>query len=107
MGPTTKGSPVKLRSRAVTVAVAGAVALLVPTAAHAATRVVSMGEPGKTVTKFENKLGSDVNDFFPHGVTIHKGDSVQFIAGGFHIVDFPKHGGSVQPLVLPTGQSVA
>jgi plastocyanin len=66
-----------------------------------------MGEPGKTVTKFENKLGSDVNDFFPHGVTIHKGDSVQFVAGGFHIVDFPKHGGSVQPLVIPTGQSVA
>ncbi len=66
-----------------------------------------MGEPANTLKTFENKYSSDVNDFFPHGVTVHVGDSVRFVPTGFHIVDFPKRGSSAQPLVTPTGQTVA
>jgi plastocyanin len=98
---------VRLRNRAALLAATGAVACLVPTAAQAATRVVTLGEPGKTVKTFENKLSSDANAFFPNGVTIHKGDSLKFIDTGFHVLDLPKRGAKAQPLVLPTGQTVA
>ncbi|HEX6457548.1 MAG TPA: hypothetical protein VF032_01410 [Thermoleophilaceae bacterium] len=66
-----------------------------------------MGEPANTSKTFENKYSADVNDFFPHGVRIHAGDSVRFVATGFHIVDLPKRGATAQPLVIPTGQTVA
>jgi plastocyanin len=79
--------------------------------ASAATRVVTMG-PSAKAAKTINKIGAaaggltDVNDFFPHGTTIHVGDSVSFRPDGFHTVDLVKRGGSPQPLILPTGQPV-
>jgi plastocyanin len=101
-----KGRPVRLRVRSVSLAAAVALALCVPAAAHAATKVVQMGEPSNVIKTFETKYSSDVNDFFPHGVTVHVGDSVNFVDNGFHVLDLPKKGGKSQPLVMPTGQTV-
>ena len=90
-------------------ACAGAVGalLLCPVAAQARTKVVDVGLPAASQPTFE-KAGSDVNDFFPHGVTIHVGDSVAFRpTGEFHTVDLPGRRQGALPFVLPTGQPVA
>ena len=89
-------------------AFAAAVAVLaVPASASAATKVVNMGTPPKDAKTFNEKYGSDVNDFFPHGTTIHVGDSVRFLPVGFHNLDIPKKGGKPVPLFAPTGQAIA
>ena len=81
-------------------------ALALPGAAQAATKTVNMGIPPKSGGGFQ-KLGVDVNDFFPHGVTIHKGDKIKFLPVGFHSFDFPPRGGAMLPLISPTGQKVS
>ena len=48
--------------------------------------------PARCVEEAFNKVGADVNDFFPHGVTIHAGDSVTFKPSQFHTVEFPARG---------------
>lgn len=74
-------------------AVAALIALvLVPPTAGAATKSVNLGLPAKQGKAF-GKLVSDVNDFFPHGVTIHVGDTVRFVPTGFHSLDLPTKGG--------------
>jgi plastocyanin len=83
-----------------------AVALLAaPSAAHAATKTVDMGLPLSQQKTFNN-MGTDVNDFFPHGVTIHAGDSVKFVPTGFHDVDLPAKGKKPQALLV-TGAPVS
>ena len=47
--------------------------LAAPSAASAATKTVDLGLPLKQQHKFQ-ALGTDVNDFFPHGVSIHAGE---------------------------------
>jgi plastocyanin len=87
---------------------AAAVAVLaIPASASAATKVVNMGTPSKVAQTFNQKYGSDVNDFFPHGTTIHVGDSVSFVPVGFHDLTIPKKGGKAVPLFAPIGQVVA
>ena len=77
-----------------------AVAVAVPAAAaQATTKVVNMGLPLNQQKTFNDKLGSDVNDFFPHGTTIHIGDSVKFVPVGFHTVDLAAKGKDPLPLV--------
>ena len=72
-------------------AIAAAVGVLaVPATASAATKTVDMGPPTE---KTFQKAFSDVNDFFPHGTTIHVGDSVKFVPTGFHTVDIPERAG--------------
>src|SRR5437899_1217510 len=91
------------------VALAGGIltALVLPVAAHASTtKSVFMGEPPKTQNSFEQKYSSDVNDFFPHGITVHLGDSVKFIPAGFHTVDIPARGQKPLPQILPNGPAV-
>jgi plastocyanin len=73
--------------------------------AEAKTKTVNMGIPPKSGKAFQ-PLGVDVNDFFPHGITIHKGDRVKFLPVGFHTFDFPPRGGAPLPLISPTGQKV-
>ena len=89
---------------------AGAIAvgavLALPGVAEAKTKTVNMGIPPASQKAFE-PTGTDVNDFFPHGVTINKGDKVKFLAVGFHSFDFPPRGGDMLPLIAPTGQKVA
>jgi len=84
-----------------------AVAVLIsPAAAGAATKSVYMGPPPSA----QSKLGpsnADVNDFFPHGVTIHVGDSVSFIPVGFHTTDIPPKGAGPAPAVAPSGTTIA
>jgi plastocyanin len=72
-------------------------ALAVPTAAEAATRLVSMGAPPAALKVLQQRYGSEANDFFPHVTTIHVGDSVRFRLSGFHTVDLPKKGGDPLP----------
>jgi plastocyanin len=74
--------------------------------AKAKTRAVSMGTPIKAQPAFQQS-GLDVNDFFPHAVKIHVGDTVKFAPAGFHTVDIPAKGGQPLPLFSPNGQKVA
>src|SRR3954453_19164683 len=96
-----------LHRRTWTFAAAGAALVVAtPVAAQAATRTVDMGLPLKAQKTFNQKYNSDVNNFFPDGVTIHAGDSVRFAPTGFHTVDFPARGQNPLSFVGPTGQSV-
>jgi plastocyanin len=81
---------------------AAAALLAIPASASAATKVVTIG-PASGDEKTLNHVGADVNDFFPHGTTIHAGDSVKFKPAQFHTVDFPAKGGKPLPLVAPAG----
>jgi plastocyanin len=62
-----------------------------------------MGIP-KADQKAFQKIGPvDVNDFFPHGTTIHVGDSIKFDPTGFHTVDIPNKGAKPLALFAPAG----
>ena len=63
--------------------------------------------PSSSDEKKLNKVAADVNDFFPHGTTIHVGDSVKFVPAQFHTVDIPRKGGSALGLLLPTGTAIS
>jgi plastocyanin len=99
---------------AASVGVATAV-LLFPVAAQAKTTSVFMGVPTKKAqkqlaaiaAKTDPRAFMDINDFFPHGVTIHVGDKVRFVPTGFHSVDLPKKGKAPLPLITPTGTLVS
>jgi plastocyanin len=82
------------------------VLLALPGVAQARTKSVNMGIPPKNAKAFQ-PLGVDVNDFFPHGVTINKGDKIRFLPVGFHSFDIPPRGGDMIPLISPTGQKVS
>jgi plastocyanin len=91
--------------RAVALAATAAI-LLLPAGAQAKSRTkkVDMGLPPAAQGEFNNKYGADVNDFFPHKVTIRVGDKVRYRPTGFHTVDLPpKHGAKVLPLFTPNG----
>jgi plastocyanin len=94
-------------TRAVWLALTAVVLLVAPSAAVARTKSVDMGLSTKASTEFQNKYGSDVNDFFLHTVTIRAGDKVRFKPIGFHSVDIPKKGGKILQLVTPTGNKIA
>jgi plastocyanin len=80
--------------------------LAVPIAAGAAQKDVSMGPP-RAAQKALQPTASDVNDFFPHRVTVHVGDTVRFVPNGFHTVDLPgRRTRRLLPFV-PTGQPIA
>jgi plastocyanin len=65
--------------------------LMTPAVSSAKTKSVSMGVPGKAQKAFRSNTG-DANDFFPHTVAIHAGDTVAFVPNGFHTIDFvPKN----------------
>jgi plastocyanin len=81
-------------------------ALAAPGLAQAATKVVDMGTPLSSQKAFQ-AAGGDVNDFFPHGVTIHAGDKVKFVPTGFHSIDIPPRGSGPLALITPTGAKVA
>ena len=87
-------------------AIAVAALLAVPGVAEAKTKSVNLGIPPKSAKAFE-PLGVDVNDFFPHEVTINRGDKVKFLPVGFHSFDLPARGGAMIPLISPTGDKVA
>jgi plastocyanin len=81
-------------------------ALALPGVAQAAQKDVSLG-PARAASKALQSTGSDVNDFFPHQVTIHPGDTVRFVPNGFHTVDLPGSRKSRLSIFTPTGQPIA
>jgi plastocyanin len=90
--------------RAVALASA-ATALLVPAAAQAKTKTVSVGPPLAAAKKMGET--ATANAFFPSKLKVNVGDSVKFVPAGFHTVNFPKKGDGALPLIIPTGQKVA
>jgi plastocyanin len=86
------------------------VAVALPTAASAATKVVYAGGPPKWAQSLQTATGAGVDNFLINRVTIHVGDSVtwngQSLSGGFHTVDIPALGGADQPLIVDSGQRV-
>jgi plastocyanin len=80
--------------------------LSAPGAAQAAEKTVDMGVPREAQRAFQTRL-SDVNDFFPHSVSIHVNDTVRFVPSGFHTVNLPASGGGKLPIITSTGQKVA
>jgi plastocyanin len=95
------------RSTLAAIAAGITLAFAVPAGAWASTKQVYMGTPRAVQKTFNQKYGIDVNDFFPHSITVHVGDSVRFVPDGFHSVDLPPKGGEDLPLFVPTGQKVA
>jgi plastocyanin len=93
--------------RRVALVLSAVAVLAAPAAAEAATKSVSMGQPKAVTREFNERLNIDVNDYFPHTVTIRVGDSVRFLPGGFHTVDLPPRGGRPLTLASPTGQKIA
>ncbi|MEA2385615.1 MAG: hypothetical protein QOH72_5586 [Solirubrobacteraceae bacterium] len=81
-------------------------ALVLPGVAQAAQKDVSLG-PTRAASKALQSTGSDVNDFFPHQVTIHAGDTVRFVPNGFHTVDLPGSRKSKLPIISPVAQPIA
>ena len=80
-------------------------ALVLPCAAQAAQKDVSLGPP-KSAQKALQSTGSDINDFFPHEVRIHVGDKVRFVPNGFHTVDLPGRRTRKLPIITPVAQTV-
>ncbi|HEX2102221.1 MAG TPA: hypothetical protein VHF51_01110 [Solirubrobacteraceae bacterium] len=74
--------------------------------AEAAQKTVDMGPPRASQRDFQSRL-TDVNDFFPHTVTINVRDTVRFRPLGFHTVNLPARRGGRLPLITPTGQKIA
>jgi plastocyanin len=74
--------------------------LMLPAVAGAAVKSVDMGVPRASQRAFQ-PLASDVNDFFPHQVTINVGDTVRFVPSGFHTVDLPGSRTQRLPLFTP------
>jgi plastocyanin len=85
---------------ATTVALGFTVALAIPVAAQAATKSVDMGVP-RPAQRALQSTASDVNDFFPHKVTIHVNDTVRFVPAGFHTVDLGGRRTQKLPIITP------
>jgi plastocyanin len=83
-----------------------AVGLGIPAVADAAQKDVSLGPP-RSAARAINATGNDVDDFFPHKVTIHAGDRVRFVPNNFHTVDLPGRRTRKLPIITPTGQPIA
>ena len=94
------------RTRLVALAGAAAVSIALPAVADARTKSVNMGIPPKSGEALQEAF-TDVNDFFPHAVTINAGDKIRFLPVGFHSFDLPPKGGGPLPLVTATGESIA
>ena len=82
------------------------VALAAPGAAQAAVKPVQMGTP-PTAAKSLQKLGVDVNAYFPSSIAIRVGDSVSFVPVGFHDVHFLGRSGKPATPFVPTGKTIA
>jgi plastocyanin len=101
-----KGDAVTVRRSFAPAVLTAALALALPGMAHAATVTVSTGAPAKAEKQFE-AVQATVNDFFPHRVSIHVGDSLRFVTDEFHTVDLPPKGGKLEQLLTPASQKAS
>jgi plastocyanin len=81
-------------------------ALVLPGAAQAAVKSVSMGTP-KALQKLLQPTFADANAYFPTNVAIHVGDSVKFVPTSFHSVHFLGSTGKLLPIFVPSGKAIA
>ncbi|MDP8967197.1 MAG: hypothetical protein M3N04_01210 [Actinomycetota bacterium] len=81
--------------------------LVLPAAASAAVKTVSMGPPPSAGEILQRTYSSDANAFFPSAITIRVGDRVRFVPAGFHTVHFPGKSGRPGAPFVPTGQTIA
>jgi plastocyanin len=81
----------------------------VPAPAGARTHQVWAGGTSGFQKSLRARFHAQVNDFFPHKITIHQGDTVEWqgMSIGFHSIDFPGKDGSDLPFILPTSTTVA
>jgi len=95
------------RTRAGALIGASALLIAVPGVAEAKTKSVYMGTPPTKAAKALEPLGTDVNDYFPHTISINVGDKVKFLPVGFHTVDLPARGSQSLAFAAPNGTTVA
>lgn len=76
--------------------------------AGARTHLVWAGGTASFQKSLRARFHARVNDFFPHRVTIHEGDTIEWqgMWTGFHSIDFPAKGGTDLPFILPTSTAV-
>jgi plastocyanin len=79
---------------------------LAPAAAQATTKIVAAGPPSAAAKQFQ-PYGTELNDFFPHGVKISVGDKIKFLPNGFHTVNIPATGKAPDAFIAPTGSKIA
>jgi plastocyanin len=81
----------------------------VPASASARTHLVWAGGTSGWQKSLRGRLQAEANDFFPHKVTIHQGDTVEWrgMWVGFHSIDVPQQGGTDLPFILATNTAAA
>jgi plastocyanin len=97
----------KLAAVALSCAVIASGAL--PASAGARSHLVWAGGTSSWQKSLRSHLQAEVNDFFPHQVTIHQGDTVEWQGMwiGFHSIDVPQKGGADLPFILPTNTTAS
>ena len=80
--------------------------LALPALASARTQVVYAGGPSSFSNTLGSKYGAEANDYFPHSLTIHVGDTVSLtgMQSNFHTVDLPPNGKGALTLIVPSGK---
>jgi plastocyanin len=97
------------RLAAVGVSVAAIAAGAVPATAGARTHLIWAGGTPTFQKALRAHYRAEANDFFPHQVAIHQGDTVEWqgMSIGFHSIDVPSKGDTDLPFILPTDTAVA
>jgi plastocyanin len=77
--------------------------------ADARTHLVWAGGTASWQKSLRSRIQAEVNDFFPHQVTIHQGDTIEWQGMWirFHSIDIPQKGGSDLPFILPTNTTAS
>jgi plastocyanin len=80
-----------------------------PAPAAARTHQVWAGGTPSFQKALHVRYQAEVNDFFPHQVTIHQGDTIEWqgMSIGFHSIDVPGKGDTDLPFILPTDTTAA
>ena len=87
---------------------AAGLAVVLPAAAGAATKTVTMGPPQIPAAKpIGDTYNSDVLAYFPSSVAIRVGDAVSFAPVGFHNVRFLGRSGKLAPVVVASDKLTA
>jgi plastocyanin len=97
------------RLAAVGVSCAVIAAAALPASAAARTHLVWAGGTPSFQKALHVRYRAEVNDFFPHQITIHPGEAIQWqgMSIGFHSIDVPGKGDTDLPFILPTNTTAA
>jgi plastocyanin len=80
-----------------------------PGPAAARTHLVWAGGTPSFQKALHVRYQAEANDFFPHQVTIHQGDTIEWqgMSIAFHSIDLPSKGGTDLPFIMPTDTTAA